>query len=102
MFNGKIQNCECENLMATNNHKTHIDGTFYNLPELPVVLHDKNGCVFLNQEKYDLCVQSKIISESLGGKVAKINVKPGISRINGYKICPFGDAKKCPKYTGRK
>lgn len=102
MFNGKIQNCKCENLMATNNHKTHIDGTFYNLPELPVVLHDKNGCVFLNQEKYDSCVQLKIISESLGSKGAKINVKPGISRINGYKICLFGDAKKCPKYTGKK
>lgn len=102
MFNGKIENYECENLMATENHRTHVDGTFYQLPELPVVLHDRRGCIYLDKEKYDSCVQSKIISESLGGKSPKINVRSEISRISGYKICPFGDVKKCPKYTGRK
>lgn len=91
----------CENLVLTDNHRTHVDGTFYQLPKLPVVLHDKDGCVFLDEEKYKSCVQSGIISESLGGKQEKINIRQGISRIKGYKMCPF-EAKKCPKYTGRK
>lgn len=91
----------CENLMATDNHRTHIDGTFYQLPALPVVLHDRLGCVFLDKDKYDACVQGGIISESWGGKQAKINIRAGISKISGYKICPFS-AKECPKYTGRK
>lgn len=98
----KIETCDCENLMKTGNHRTHVDGRFYQLPELPVVLHDGRGCVYLDKEKYDSCIKSKIISESLGGKTPKINIRPEISKINGYRVCPFGGGKKCPQYTGRK
>lgn len=101
-MDNKIETCECENLMKTDNHRTHVDGTFYQLPKLPVVMHDSRGCVYLDKEQYDLCVRVGEISESLGGKAPKINIRKGISNIRGYMVCPLADAKKCPKYTGRK
>lgn len=95
-------NCNgCDRLVYGCEHKTHRDGTFYQMPrDFPCVLHDWRGCLCLTQNQYSELVRMNIIRESTGGAVGKINIRNGISKIYGYKICTRRDS--CPKYRARK
>lgn len=91
----------CEILTYGNEHKTHVDGTFYQMPrKFPCVLHDRTGCLFITKERYTELVSFSAIRESTGGAVAKINIAGGISKIAGYNVCP--QRIRCPKYRARK
>lgn len=90
----------CKNVLSGEEHRTHVDGTFYQRPiHFPCVLHDKNGCIFLTRQLYDQLVQMDVIRESTGGKQPKINIKMGIASIAGYNRCPMKNS--CPSYRPR-
>ena len=93
-----MNTCTCLN--GVYHHRTHVDGTFYQRPDLPAVLHVRNGCVLLSREDYATCVTGGLIRESLGGKAPKINIPHSIHGLPGYRTCP--NAKSCPQYRGRK
>ncbi|WP_276819530.1 hypothetical protein [Mailhella massiliensis] len=93
------QNCEI--VHTGKEHRTHVDGTFYNMPEnFPCVLHDRNGCLCLSRERYRELVQMGIIHESTGGAVHKVNIRNGIASVEGYHLCE--ERRLCPRYRARK
>lgn len=87
----------CENILSAKEHRTHVDGTFYEYPaHFPCVLHDKYGCILITEPFYSQLVQMDVIRESMGGKKPKINIKRGIASINSYNRCPMKES--CPGY----
>lgn len=96
-----MKNNGCERVVTGRQHKTHVDGTFYEMPhEFPCVLHDRWGCLELTQAQYYDLVRMNVIRESTGGARPKINIPNGIARIPGYCRCEIKNS--CPKYRPRK
>lgn len=90
--------CDIHNLNFE--HKSHKDGTFYHLPDkFPFIYHDIDGCILITKENFDQLVKCGIFKITPSKNGDKINVKSGISRIEGYRRCSI--FKICPLATFR-
>ena len=101
MFSNLKSDAHCDYLKHGEEHRTHVDGHFYQNPSrFPCVLHDRKGCLFITKERYNELVAFKEFQESHGGAISKLNIRKGISKVLGYKVCSFKET--CPKYNARK
>ena len=92
---------ECGLVNVNHKNHSHVDGTFYKMPDkLPCVLHDRQGCVFLDEKAFRDCVDLGQIRISHAKDGDKINVAKGISQLSGYTRCESAD--DCPKARFRK
>jgi len=101
MISSMGNDARCEYLNRGEEHRTHVDGHFYQKPSrFPCVLHDRTGCLFVTKERYNELVAFGEFQESHGGAISKLNVRKDISKIPGYKICAL--KKSCPEYKAKK
>lgn len=87
----------CDFIGISFRHYTHIEGIFYNMPHsFPCVLHDPQGCIRLDQGRFEeLVALGEIkVSKRKDGSEA-INIRKRICSLKDYNLCP--DAHICPK-----
>lgn len=94
---------ECNIIKSNLIHRSHGDGNFYMLPDnFPFILHDKNGCIFIDEKIFNNLKNLDFIriSHSKNGDKININKNKNISQLNGYIKCD--SAEECPKARFKK